>query len=266
MIKKALLVGIDIGGGASGKIQTGPIKAYWVWSKDVMNIDANLMRQQGITDLFVLIGRFGGDNDYSTFLPKVIAKFRGNPRIHAWMPCFKDNDKNWVDPANESFKNQLLDTISKINAVQGLSGIHLDYIRYPGNANGQTSYINDFVSKARQRCQGKILSAAVMPEGAGNAQAYGQDYGELGKYLDWICPMIYKGNYKADTAWIGKATAYINNRAPGKVIAGLQTYRSDDDPTKLPEQELNGDINMALQSGAKGFALFRYGLANYEGI
>lgn len=69
-----------------------------------------------------------------------------------------------------------------------------------------------------------MVSAAVMSEGPGNADAYGQDFEEFGKYLDWICPMIYKGNYKTDTAWIGKSTAYINNKASGNVITGLQTY------------------------------------------
>lgn len=242
---------------------TGTIKAYWVWAKNAMDIDVNLIREKGITDLFVLVYRFGGDYDYNTFLPKVIAKFGGNPRIHAWMICFKGSDGKWITPADEGFKNKLFEILDKINAMPGLSGIHLDYIRYPGNANGQTNYINDFVSKVRQKYPDKILSAALMPEGESNAKYYGQDYAELAKYLDWLCPMIYKGNYKTDTAWIGKTTAYISNKAPDKVIAGLQTYKSDDDPTKLSELELSGDIAAALEYGAKGFALFRWGLDNF---
>lgn len=244
-------------------VPEGIIKAYWVWAKDAMGLNPDLLRQQGITDLFILIYRFGGDYDYKTFLPKVIAKFEGNPRIHAWMKCFIDNNGKWVNPVDEGFRNKILDIVGEISSIPGLSGIHLDYIRYPGNANGQTGYINDFVSKVRQKCPDKTLSAALMPEGENNAKYYGQDYAELAKYLDWLCPMIYKGNYKTNTAWIGKTTVYINSKAQGKVIAGLQTYKSDDNPTKLPELELNGDIKVALEYGAKGFALFRWGLSNF---
>ncbi|MBM3703054.1 MAG: hypothetical protein FJW63_08745 [Actinobacteria bacterium] len=256
------------------------IKAYWVWSEDSLKMDVNLIKQQGITDLFVISDRFGGNNYYETFLPKVVAKFNGNPRIHAWIPCFKDKDKKWVNPADEGFQNTLLDIIGKISAIAGLNGIHLDYVRYTGDkknnqaASQQTPHgkitITNFVEKVENKVKstnpGLKLSAALMPEGQSNADSYGQDYQELAKYLDWLCPMIYKGNYKgADTVWIGKKTSYINDKAQNKVIAGLQGYRSDDDPTKIPESELKADIQIALDNGAIGFALFRYGLADYSG-
>lgn len=256
------------------------VKAYWVRSADALKIGANMMRQQGITDLFIIVNRFGGEYDYNTFIPKLIAKFEGNPRVHAWVKCFRDKGDNWVDPADLKFQNTLLDIMEKIVDIPGLNGVHLDYIRYSGvesknrAAHQQTPHgketIADFVMKVYNHTKSTKpslkLSAALMPEGAGNADSYGQDYKELAEYLDWLCPMIYKGNYKKDTAWIGKTTDYINKKAPDKVLSGLQTYRSDEDPTPIPEAELTGDINAALDNGAVGFVLFRYGLANYSGV
>ena len=37
-----------------------------------------------------------------------------------------------------------------------------------------------------------------MPEGSSNSYYYGQDYSQMSKYLDFIVPMIYKGNYGYD--------------------------------------------------------------------
>ncbi|MDR1722193.1 MAG: hypothetical protein LBR24_03995, partial [Methanobrevibacter sp.] len=48
-----------------------------------------------------------------------------------------------------------------------------------------------------------------------------------------------------------------------KIISGLQGYVSDDDPTPLPPQELAGDVDIALNNGAYGFCIFRFGLFNY---
>jgi hypothetical protein len=100
-----------------------------------------------------------------------------------------------------------------------------------------------------------------MPEGSVNAYYYGQDYTELSKYLDFIVPMIYKGNYGKDTSWIGTTTKYIVNHSNGKpVIVGIQTYRSDSNLEKLSLSEINTDIKKAIQNGAAGYCLFRYGV------
>ncbi|MGZ7119166.1 MAG: pseudomurein-binding repeat-containing protein, partial [Methanobacterium sp.] len=78
--------------------------------------------------------------------------------------------------------------------------------------------------------------------------------------------MIYKGNYGKDTAWIGTTTKYIvdhtvdanGNKIP--VIAGLMTYISDYDTTKLSADDLYKDVKSAMDNGASGYVLFRYGM------
>ena len=99
-----------------------------------------------------------------------------------------------------------------------------------------------------------------MPEGAVNSYYYGQDYTQLSKYLDFLVPMVYTGNYNQNTGWITSTTKYIVAHSNGKpVIAGLQTYRSDKNLTVIPASEILTNINSAVKGGASGYALFRYG-------
>jgi len=184
---------------------------------------------------------------------------------------------------DNTFKIQLISFINNIASNYNVTGIHLDYIRYSGSGDnaaykntGGTEAITSFVQKVRetvdainnQNITGKShiqLSAAVMPEGSENAKYYGQDYNQLSQYLDFIVPMIYKGNYNAGTAWIATTTKYIVNNSNGKpVIVGLLSYVSDDNVTPLSATELQKDINAALSNGASGYALFRYGLISSD--
>lgn len=165
------------------------------------------------------------------------------------------------------YNDALVNSIADMTRDYDIDGIHLDYIRYPGTAYlhpGGTLSITAFVkgvSETVNSIKPKVaLSAALMPEGSVNGYYYGQDYEQLSQYLDFLVPMIYKGNYRQDTSWIGRTTAYIANHSNGKpVIAGLQTYESDDNLTALSASEINQDIQSALSNGAEGFALFRYG-------
>jgi transglutaminase-like putative cysteine protease len=169
---------------------------------------------------------------------------------------------------NKTFNNNLIKTIADITTNYNISGIHLDYIRYPGTAykySGSTSAITNFVHTVYDTVKNInseiAVSAALMPEGSVNAYYYGQDYAKLSPYLDFMVPMIYKGNYGKTTAWIGTATKYIVSQANGKpVIVGLQTYKSDSNLATLPASELIQDTQIATDNGALGYVLFRYGL------
>jgi hypothetical protein len=171
---------------------------------------------------------------------------------------------------NTTHNDQVIATISDIIKKYGVNGINLDYVRYPGTAykySSSTAAITSFVQKVSETVKGinpKVgVSADLMPEGSVNAYYYGQDYSQLSQYLDFLVPMIYKGNYGKDTAWIGTTTKYIVSQANGKpVIVGLQTYVSDSNLTKIPTSELNQDIKAASDNGASGYALFRYGLVD----
>ncbi|MGB9938203.1 MAG: pseudomurein-binding repeat-containing protein [Methanobacterium sp.] len=260
---------------AAGEDYTN-VNGIWLKAEDAGNITVNELKSANITDIFVKTNLISSPT-YQTVLGSITSKFQNSGiRIHAWITCFKDANGNWIDPANSTQRTFLLNSITNIVKNYSVSGIFLDYVRYSGvennaaynNANS-TETITSFVASVKQVLQlnnpKTALSAALMPEGANNAYYYGQDYGKLANYLDFLVPMIYKGNYGQDTNWIGSTTKYIVEHSGGKpVLAGLQTYISDYDTTKLTANELNQDIKSATSNGASGYVLFRYGMIDQD--
>ncbi len=98
-----------------------------------------------------------------------------------------------------------------------------------------------------------------------NSYYYGQNLTKLSKYVDVIVPMLYKGNYGQSSSWIKTQTAsYVKAvGSDAKIWVGLQSYKSDDDLTKLSVSALSQDAANAIKGGANGIALFRYGLTNF---
>lgn len=238
------------------------VRGYWLRPEDAERTPVATFVDRGITDVFILSDRFGGERPYNTFIPAMVERYRGVVRVHAWIPVFRDENGSWVSPEDTAHRARILAILRNLDGMEGLHGIHLDYVRYPGTAQGRTDPVSGFLAEARTLTR-KVLSAAVMPEMGANAEYYGQDYAAMAPHLDWVIPMAYKGNYRASDEWIGKVTAYVGRLAPGKVLTGIQTYRSDADTTPLTREELLRDIATALESGAAGFVLFRFGLSAY---
>ena len=174
-------------------------------------------------------------------------------------------------PSELTYQQEIIDYISKLVTDYDINGVHLDYVRYSGVGDNAaykhdgdeviTNFVKDVYNSVKSIKAKVVVSAALMPECGANAYYYGQDYEKLAPYLDFMVPMIYKGNYNKDTAWIGTTTQYIVNKANGTpVIAGLQTYVSDSNIQPIPAAELEGDIEAAISNGSSGYALFRYGL------
>ena len=168
---------------------------------------------------------------------------------------------------NNNFKDALVNYCADLTRNYNIAGIHLDYIRYPGTAykySGGTEAITDFVKRVYNTVKSikpkAAVSAALMPEGSMNGNYYGQDYAKLSPYLDFLVPMIYKGNYGKDTAWIGTSTAWIVNHSSKPVLAGIMVYRNDKNLQPLTSAEINQDIKCSISNGASGFVLFRYAL------
>jgi hypothetical protein len=261
------------------------VRGIWIKAEDVGNITLSELKSANITDVFVKTNLISSPT-YKSVLTTIMGKLQNSGiRIHAWITCFKDANGNWINPANATQRTFLLNGIADILSFSvngyGVDGIHLDYVRYSGvgdNAaykySNSTATITSFVSQVKQLIISKkpktALSASVMPEGANNAYYYGQDYGQLAKYLDFLVPMIYKGNYGQNTTWIGTTTKYIVDHAVNAngvkipVIAGLQTYISDYDTSLLTSDELNQDIKAAINNGASGYSLFRYGMISQD--
>ena len=262
---------------SEGASDTLNVQGYWInpTSTPLNTINVTSLQDEGITDVFISTSKSNPSS-----LQGFITKFNNSGiRVHAWVTCFHDGT-SWTDPGNETVVNELTNSIINIATNYNVDGIHLDYARYsgtPGNEayryNG-TTHVTSFVQNIYNEIQlinnqdtpNKpyiLLSAALMPETSVNGYYYGQNYTQLAPYLDFMVPMIYKGNYGKNTTWIAYVTDYIVKAANGTpVVAGLQTYMSDTYAIPLPSNELEGDIQAALDNGSSGYVLFRYGLTD----
>ena len=236
-------------------------------------VNVSALKKAGVTDLFISTNK---DDVEGTLVPFIKAFSGSGIRIHAWITCFKSNG-SWFNPATDTASvNKLYNSIISIATKYNISGIHLDAVRYPGTyklpSNG-TASVTAFVKKVylaiqninSKKISGKnqiLVSAALMPE-YGAASSYGQDYSQLANYLDFLVPMVYKGNYLEDSNWIGSFTQWAVAKANGTpVVVGLQTYRSDSYPIPIPAAELKIDEQKAINNGSSGYVLFKYGLTD----
>ena len=230
---------------------------YWVFGKDMNNVDLKTLKNNGITDIFLNFYAFT-IYDESKVLSWIKQVKQYNINTHIWVQCFYDGE--WHNPATTNLTNKKKE-IKKYANLNEVVGIHLDYLRYPSNAyktNGGTEAITNFVKEVRKENPNTFLSCAIMPEENGKHD-YGQDLDALSKIVNAIIPMQYKGNYNANNKWLESITKNFSQRAI--IWSGLQTYKSDNDPTPLSTTELTNDIKICLKNGAKGIVLFRYGLS-----
>jgi hypothetical protein len=186
-------------------------------------------------------------------------------------------DGSWHGIANKdgTYNYELINT--RINeakyyaSIPGISGVHFDYLRFGGTAyNFPTAaesinyFVKTAVSEIKSVNPNCLVSAALMPEPNNMLYYDGQDYPTLTRYLDLVLPMVYKGNYHQNTAWIQSITKwFVDNSNGAQVWTGLQAYSSDDDVTRLSMSELSGDAQASLNAGARGVVMFRWGVTNF---
>jgi len=232
------------------------VKLYTSVSKS----DIDKWLKADITDVYVQVYR---PEDDTNKLKEVI-RLCNNTRIkvHAWVICFNENYKEFdiSDKQQLNVKNY----IRKLVAINGVEGICLDYVIYPGtnlnvvNASVITNFVkgcNDIVKAYNPFLE---LSVCVFPEMEQTVSYYGQDYSNISRYADYIMPMAYKYSYNAGTQWLVDVTSYVVARTQhAKVVPILMTYK---DPNSIGEliglSELTSDVNAVLSAGADGYSLF----------
>ena len=247
---------------------------YWVYSSDMKSVDLDKLASQGTTDLFL---NFKAVSDNQSAVESWIASANKlGMRVHIWMQVFYENSAGWTNPVvngkpNGAFFEKKIIEAQGYAKIKGVSGIHLDYLRYPGNAyktTGGTAAISQFVEDAVEAIHNInpdiIVSGALMPETTSLSYYYGQDYAVLTQYLDVVVPMIYKGNYGKTSTWITTTTKwFVDNSKGAYVWAGLQGYKSDNDVTKLSASAIKTDAQAALNGKAPGVIIFRWGVTNF---
>ena len=246
---------------------------YWLHGRTMKDVDVRSLVSFGTTDVFLHEYAFTahGRKDVEAWIAQADA---AGLKVHIWIQAFYYG--KWINPVKDgkpdmSLFNEKIARAQTYARIPGVAGIHLDYVRYPGTAfktAGGTRAVSEFVRLAATRLHQTsprlVVSAALMPETTSNEHYYGQDYASLSKHLNVVVPMIYKGNYKKDTSWIAATTKwYVENSKGAQVWAGLQGYKSDDDTSSLPTPEITADVEAALDAGAAGAVIFRWGVTNF---
>ncbi|NSW91014.1 MAG: hypothetical protein HPY74_10170 [Firmicutes bacterium] len=262
-------------------------KAVWLLGSTARNMGvANVVdtcAAHGVTDIFLLVKGTDG-NFVTTTLDDVInAAYPKGIKVHAWVIVLNDHLKastgsyatvggDWIDARDTSYRNYIINNIiTPLVRDHDIDGIHLDCIRYPGNANnysGAQDAITTYCSLIRQKMNqykpNIPLSAATMAEGSSTATYYGQNVANMSQYLQFITPMTYTHNYKYKPSWVGAQTSYFVGQAVSgcEIWAGIQTL--DDDGNYMTPLEMKQCVDYARANGATGVAYFRYPLASWQ--
>ncbi len=120
---------------------------------------------------------------------------------------------SWVNPYKEEVWEYLV-SVAREAALLGFDEIQFDYIRFStdsgikevdfGKAADKKSKIEVISEFTKYACDnlkplGVYVSADVygtIIDSSVDAEIVGQDYTEMAKYLDYICPMIYPSHYQ----------------------------------------------------------------------
>lgn len=120
---------------------------------------------------------------------------------------------SWVNPYKKEVWEYLV-SVAKEAAIIGFDEIQFDYIRFStdsgmkevdfgedGKNKSKIEVITDFTKYACENLKplGVYVSADVygtIIDSKVDAEIVGQDYKEMAKYLDYICPMIYPSHYQ----------------------------------------------------------------------
>ena len=261
------------------KIKVKPKQArnngMWMFARDMPNVNFDTFQKYGMKHIF--INEVAVKNYGKTYVEKWIGEAKKHKiKVHIWMQVFYKSSTGWQNPVkNGKINYNLINSKVKIAKsyakIKGVGGVMFDYVRYPGNAykyKNSVNAINTFIKKATSSIhkvsKKLIVSAAVMPEKTTMKKYYAQDIPTMGKYLDVIVPMVYKGNYNGNANWIKQTTKMFQKQSKkAKIWTGLQSYKSDSKLVRLSPTELMGDADAAALGGAYGVILFRYTLFNY---
>lgn len=173
---------------------------------------------------------------------------------------YEDKDGiNWINPYNQDAWKYIVD-ISEQAVLDGFDEICFDYIRVSTNGMSNVDFgdipegttlqdtITAFTKYAcnRLKPQGAFVSASVygaVIRSSIDAQNIGQNYLDMSRYLDYICPMVYPSHY---------AAGYAGFDVPDADPYGLIKYEMDSSVKKLSvlpeEQETYADVRPWLQA------------------
>lgn len=159
----------------------------------------------------------------------------------------------WVDPYRKEVWDYLIE-VGTAAKEAGFDEVQFDYLRFCTEGSmkdvvfdeavtegrSKTEVITEFVKYAYENLasQGLFVSADVFGTIIGSeidAEAVGQDYTELAKYLDYICPMIYPSHYGPGNFGI----EYPDTKPYETVLAALQKSKDVLDAAAQADEHVN---------------------------
>ena len=264
--------------------------AVWAWSSHVSDMMANdaanlkKLKELGYDHILLNFVAFESVNRRNT-IPFLEKCEELGINVHAWMQCFYNG--GWVSPvddANKCYREDLYADIREHARMYleeyGVKGLHLDYIRFGGTASRHIVSAEVNAIGAVNRCcrelreitdsydEGLVISAALMPE-KNSEQYYGQSPSGMGKYIHILMPMAYRYSYGwGDAGCKDIVNWFADNSASAEVWAGITTYTGNDDAgvKGMSAEALRKDIDVFMDSRAKGLVLFRYGLGTFADV
>ena len=264
--------------------------AIWAWSSHVSDMMANdaaklkHLKELGYDHILLNYVAFEPSNKRNTILFLEACEALGI-NVHCWMQCFYKG--GWISPVdddNKCYKEEVFADIREhartYLADFGVKGLHLDYIRFGGTASKHNVSAEVNAVGAVNRCcreireiadsfdEGLVTSAALMPE-PNTEYAYGQSPSQMGKYIHVLMPMLYRYSYGWSDARCKTLTDWFcDNGGGAEVWAGITTYTGNDSGgvTGMDAAGIRKDIDIFLDSKAKGLVLFRYGLGTFPDV
>ena len=254
---------------------SGMSNAIWVKAEDMHSIDFNKLKSAHIDTVFLNYGAIDtyGKDDVISW---VGSANNNGINVHIWMQVlYQDGFQNPLNSngdINQDLLNKDINDSREYASIPGIKGIVLDYIRYPGNASDYKGssdavsvFVNTLANNIREVNGNLIVSGTLMPEVSELVSSYGQDLNNLTDSLDYIIPMMYKGNYNQDSYWVETTTNhFVDDSGDAKVVVSLMAYKSDENINLIGSGELEDDIAEAYVGGANDVAIFRYGLTDFK--
>lgn len=259
------------------KVRSKMVKGngYWMWPVHMASTNLKTLADKGTKHIFLLgeaVSAYG--KSYVTSWIKKAHSY--GIKVHLWIMVCCDGD-DWVSPVRDDgslkhgFIKQKINEAKYYASIKGVNGIHLDYMRYGGTAHNHINAIesiNYIVKKISYAVHSvkpnAMVSIAIMPEPDMMHYYYGQDVPTLSRYADALLPMVYKGSYGQPSKWIKSVTkTFVKQSNGAQIWTGLQTYKSEEDTSRISYDELMKDARYAMKGGAKGVVLFRIGITHY---
>jgi hypothetical protein len=268
---------------SDGKNQIPNKNAIWLWSTHMKEAPIQEWKDKGIGHVLLNEAAFWKHEmeDVTAFAQEYR---KAGLKVHVWFQCFS-RDKKWTFPVDEqtgTLKQDYFDSMTSraekyIKA--GFDGIHMDYIRFCGNASkynfpetglSAVGIVNECCRQMHEAVKAinpdAILSAALMPE-INSEHRYGQRPSEMAQWIDVLMPMIYRWDYygeNKDDQWVKELTSwFVSNAGEADVWVGIQTYSVNTDnkkTTDLKADEILAEYKLVKSAGADGVVLFRHGL------